>query len=241
MKKFIKDIPFLYYYLEKILDLYTYVLYKFSKKKGILLYVGLHKGRGFDREFYKHEISFGFEANPELFKVLYNKYSKYNNVFIYNSAVADYDGTISFNISDNGGESSSIGNFNEDWTSSIKMEKSITVECVNLNNFLKKKEISFIDNYISDIQGMDLTVLKTLKPWIDTKKIGCITAEIAIDSRKHIYSDLQDNSENGFEELLSNNYKLVSKGWGVLKNGEFKKVPDDWWEMDCRWCLKEDK
>lgn len=241
MKELIRNVPFLYYLAVKVLDLHTFILYKVSKKKGVLIYAGLHKGRGFDRKFYKHEISFGFEANPELFKVLQEKYSKYKNVYILNAAVADYDGTIKFNISSNGGESSSIGSFDEDWNNDIKMEKTITVECVNLNNFLKNRKIYFIDNYISDIQGMDLTVLKTLKPLIDTKKIGCITSEVTIDSKKNIYSDLPDNSEKGFEKLLSNNYQLVSKGWGVLKDGEFKKVPDDWWEMDCRWRTREDK
>lgn len=241
MKEIIRSIPFLYHFLEKVLDFYVFFLYKTNKKKGVLVYVGLHKGRGFDRKFYKHEISFGFEANPELFKVLQEKYSKYKNVYIYNAAVADHDGIINFNISSNGGESSSIGNFNEDWNTDIKMEKTITVESINLNNFLNNRKISFIDNYISDIQGMDLTVLKTLKSWIDEKKIGCITSEVSIDKDKHIYSDLSDNSEQGFIELLTGNYQLVSKGWGILKNGEFIDIPDNQWEMDCRWCLREDK
>lgn len=121
------------------------------------------------------------------------------------------------------------------------MEKTITVESINLNNFLNNRKISFIDNYISDIQGMDLTVLKTLKSWIDEKKIGCITLEVSIDKDKHIYSDLSDNSEQGFIELLTGNYQLVSKGWGILKNGEFIDIPDNQWEMDSRWCLREDK
>ncbi len=241
MRNFIQKNSFLYKAFEKILNLYTFFLYKVSKKKGVLVYVGLYKGRGFDREFYKYKISFGFEANPELFKELQKKYSKYKNVFVYNFAVADYDGDIKFNISSNKGESSSIGNFNKEWNNNIKMEKTITVKSINLNNFLKRKKIDFIDHYISDIQGMDLTVLKTLKPLIDERKIGCITSEVTINSKKHIYSDLPDNSEEGFKKLLSKNYKLVSKGWGVLKNGEFKDVPNDWWEMDCRWCLKEDR
>ena len=241
MKSFIRNIPFLYHFLEKVLNFYIYILYKIYKKKGVLVYVGMHKGRGFDRVFYKYEISFAFEANPELCRTLQNKYAKYKNVFIINAAVTDYDGNINFNISSNGGESSSIGNFNKEWNNNIRMEETITVECINLNNFLLKKEIKFINNYISDIQGMDLTVLKTLKNWIDKRQIGCISSEVAIDERKHIYNDLPDNSEQGFMTLLSENYQLVSKGWGILKNGEFKDIPDNQWEMDCRWCLKEDK
>jgi len=241
MKEFIRNSSFLSNIFEKTLDLYIFFLHKISEKKGVLIYVGLHKGRGFDREFYKHKISFGFEANPELFKELQKKYKKYKNVFIINAAVTDYDGNIDFNISSNSGESSSVGNFDENWNSSVKMEKTINVQCINLNNFLLNKNIDFIDNYISDIQGMDLTVLKTLKTWIDAGKIGCITSEVAKDEKGNIYSDLPDNSEQGFDNLLNDNYRLVSKGAGILKDGVFKDVPDDWWEMDCKWCLKESK
>jgi hypothetical protein len=86
---------------------------------------------------------------------------------------------------------------------------------------------------------MDLEVLKSMKPMINKKMIRTITCEVAKDDRKNVYSDLPDNSESGFNELLCENYKLIAKGWGVLKDNKFDKIPDSSWEMDCKWRLKE--
>ena len=118
------------------------------------------------------------------------------------------------------------------------MIKSITVPCINLNNFCKQNNIFFIDNYFSDIQGMDLEVLKTMKPMIDKKLIGTITCEVTKNNKRNIYSDLPDNSENGFAKLLDSNYFLIAKGWGALKDYTFDYIPESDWEMDCKWKLK---
>ncbi len=74
---------------------------------------------------------------------------------------------------------------------------------------------------------------------IDKQLIGTITCEVTTNNKGNIYSDLPDNSEKGFEELLSKNYNLIAKGWGVLKNHKIEKIPDDAWEMDCKWSLKK--
>ncbi|MBA7588916.1 hypothetical protein ES708_30987 [subsurface metagenome] len=48
---------------------------------------------------------------------------------------------------------------------------------------------------------MDLEVLKTLKSLIDKKMIGTITCEVTKNDKRNIYSDLHDNTENGFNKL----------------------------------------
>ncbi len=92
--------------------------------------------------------------------------------------------------------------------------------------------------YLLKIQGMDLEVLKTLGPMIENRKIGRITSEIAKNEYGNVYKDLPDNSENGFNDFLGKNYECVAKGWGILKEGSFKEVPEEWWELDCMWKLK---
>lgn len=84
----------------------------------------------------------------------------------------------------------------------------------------------------------DLTVLKTLKPLIEDKKIDRIQCETTKDEHKNIYGDLPNNSETGFKNLLGEHYNMCSKGWGVLKEGVFTEVPEDYWEMDCMWKTK---
>jgi len=158
---------------------------------------------------------YGFEPNPERFKKLQRKYSRYPNVHLFNVAAAQYDGEINFNITSNNGASSSVGHFDEEWEKEckgekIEMIKSITVPCINIYNFCKNNNIDFIDDYMSDIQGMDLEVLKTMKPMIDQRGIGTITCEVTKDGKHNIYSDLPDNTESGFRELLKDNYELIA-------------------------------
>lgn len=207
-------------------------------KRDVLVYLGLHKGEHFDYIYKNYRICYGFEANPTFYKALREKYKNYPHVQMVHAAVADHDGEILFNISDNDGASSSIGHFDSQWPNKIKMIQSIRVPCVNLLAFLRDADVSHVSDYISDIQGMDLTVLTTLKPLIDEKRIDRIQCETTKDEHRNIYADLPDNSETGFRKLLEENYDLCGKGWGVLREGKFVDVPRDWWEMDCMWKVK---
>lgn len=220
---------------------------RFKKRKGVLFFLGADPNGTFNLIYKNFEKSYVFEANPDRYDKLIKKYGKYKNIYIYNVALADYDGEITFNISNNNnGASSSVGNFKDDWnheyqSEKIKMVKSIKVSCINLNSFIKKNNINFIDEYCSDIQGMDLTVLKTIKPLIQNRKIKNITCEVTKNNKKNIYHDLPDNSEEGFHMLLDENYTLKARGWGILIDNIIEDIPEDSWEMDCKWTLKDDK
>jgi len=232
---------------QKVWRILTFRLYYFlRKKKGVLVFIGMESCGTFRLMHRGFNKCYCFEANPERFKYIKNKYKHYSNVKLYNFAVATYDGEITFNISSNNGASSSIGNFENSWkrtngSKNIEMINSITIPCINLYNFCKKNNINFIDEYVSDIQGMDLAVLKTLKPMIDTKMISTITCEVTKDEKRNIYFDLPDNSESSFMELLGENYKLIAKGSGLLKDYKIENTPTDVWEMDCKWCLLNSK
>lgn len=219
------------------------IRYTFRKKRGTLLFLGMDRGGVFGLIFRGYKTCYGFEPNPERYKELQKKYNKHSNVHLFNVAVAQYDGEINFNISNNNGSSSSIGNFDKKWenfqSGKIKMIKSIRVPCINLFNFCRQHGIEYIDNYISDIQGMDLEALKTMKPMITNRKIKTITCEVTKDENRNIYSDLPDNTESGFFELLTDNYELIAKGQGFLEDNQMDSVPDSLWEMDCKWRLKE--
>jgi FkbM family methyltransferase len=215
--------------------------HNFSKKdKKILVYLGLFHGSSFSRLIHSYETCYGFEANPELYRALKNKFILYKNVHIIHAAVTDYNGTIKFNLSDNKGASSSIGTIKENFPGNIKMVNTIEVPALLLSDFLKGKNIDFIDLYCSDIQGNDLNVLKTLSTYIKNKMIGSISCETSKNEYENIYN-LGDNSESGFKELLDENYYLVAKGWENLEDGKYNDVNEEWWEMDCKWNLKEYK
>ena len=212
------------------------LLHKFSPRRGVLVYAGLHQGDGFEKVFRNYRTCYGFEANPRLFHELVKRYGGYSGVKLYNCALATTNGVISFNISSNGGCSSSLGIFREDWpnyqSGQVSFVEKIDVPSVNLMDFFVQNSIDRIDEYISDIQGMDLAVLKTLEPLLTEGRIDAVTCEVAKDERGNIYAGLPDNSASGFSALLDKNYRLVAKGWGILADGQFDEVPAEWWEMD---------
>ncbi|MEP7269579.1 MAG: FkbM family methyltransferase [Saprospiraceae bacterium] len=223
---------------DKLFSIYYKMLsiqYSFKKKKGILVYLGMNYGKSFDKLYWQYEKAIGIEANPELAQYLKHKYRNAKNVEIKHGAATDFEGEIPFNISENHGLSSSIGTPK---SNAIKTIKQVRVPAFNLYHFLNQRGIHHIDDYISDIQGNDLTVLQTLQPMLEQEQITCITSEVAKNEYRNSYEGLPDNSLDGFEKLLGSRYKLVSTGWEDLKENQFNEVPSDWWEMDCMWKLK---
>jgi FkbM family methyltransferase len=222
---------------------YLYIALKkrITTPKDILIFIGMDPKGELNILYPGYRVVYGFEANPDRFEKLLRKYSAHENIKLFNCAVADFDGEIEFNISSNNdGASSSIGSFKDEWRKNhdIEMVKTVKVPCINLLKFLEKNNIIYIDDYVSDIQGMDLEVLKTLRPMIEKRQIGSIKCEVTKDAYKNIYKDLPDNSESGFRELLEGNYELVAKGRGLLMDYKFDKIPEEAWEMDCKWKLK---
>lgn len=209
----------------------------------ILVYLGAHRGSAFDQIYRNFSRAYCFEANPELCAELKARYGREQNVSIVHAAVSVDDGETEFNISNNDAASSSLGQFHEEWnhfqSGEVTFVKMIRVPSLNLYNFCKKEGITTIDTYVSDIQGMDLQVLKTMKTFLDEGRITTIQCEVAKDSRGNIYKDLPDNSQSGFNELLDGKYLLIAKGWGLLDDGVMTEVPDEWWEYDCRWRLRQ--
>lgn len=214
-------------------------------RKGVLVYAGVHRAGTFARIFTRYQSCYGFEADPELCAKLKRQYRYCKSVHIFNRAVADYDGEIEFNICNAKG-CSSIGKFSDQWKHEHKLQmvKTIRVRCINLCNFLRDNQVEAVEDYISDIQGFDLQALKTLKPYIDGGKIKNIQSEVS--TNHGLYRAMPDNSIDGFERLLGGKYELVAKvsskkldaSEGLLQAGQFGDIPDNYWDMDCKWTVK---
>lgn len=222
--------------------IYIYFKYLLRIKRGVLIFIGMDASGAFSLLHRGYKFCYGFEPNPRRFAVLKSKYNSFDNIRLLNVAVTTYNGEIDLNISNNDGASSSIGEFDPNWDKykegRVRMDKTINVKCINLYDFLIKNNINYIDDYISDIQGMDLEVLKTLKPMIKNKMIKTIICEVTKNEKQNIYHNLPDNSERGFQNLLKDNYKLVAKGSGILLVNKFDPIPKDTWEFDCKWSLR---
>ena len=116
--------------------------------------------------------------------------------------------------------------------------REIEVDTINLSEYLIEEGVEYIDCYLSDAQGSDLNILKTLKPFIDNKKIG----EMYIETHGnglYLYDEL-DNQFDGFKELLGENYKFVHASLGRLsgKIVEEDDIPEGEYEWDSVWSVK---
>jgi FkbM family methyltransferase len=184
----------------------------------ILVYAGLNTGVSFGRIYRQFDYCYGFEAQPNLAEQLNKKYSNTNNVKIINAAVCEDNNPKPFYITDNThGQSSSLGKISTPFNqhrgaASINVSCEIEVPGLYLPDYLRDNNISEIHTYISDIQGYDFTVLKTLDDYIQHKKIKNIQIECDCDYFKHNSYDLEhSNKESEIINYLSNNYTLVKK------------------------------
>jgi FkbM family methyltransferase len=193
-----------------------------------MIYAGVNKGEGFFPKVSDFDQSLGFEANPKLYRALQKRLDieNFRNVEIINAALCDFDGEVMFNIN-NDNYTSSIGMINNDVHPSIKTINAIKVKALNLYYFLKAQNIDYIDFYLSDLQGMDLAVLGTLKPFLDEKKIEVLQCEVGKDDRPSVYVGLY-NKFSGFQDILSDNYEII----------DHRKVEEDFTE-DIVWRVKQ--
>jgi hypothetical protein len=90
---------------------------------------------------------------------------------------------------------------------------------------LRKRGIDEFDMLFTDLQGMDLTVLKTLEDYIINKKIRIVHCEVEFDSTPAIHINLPSNKKKDFQDFLEKNYK------------EFWQQPgsENSWETDIVW------
>jgi hypothetical protein len=66
------------------------ITHHLTKKKGLLVIVGLDPNGEFDILAPGYEQCIGFEANPERYKALVRKHGNKKNVSLYNYAVTNY-------------------------------------------------------------------------------------------------------------------------------------------------------
>lgn len=174
-----------------------------------MIYCGVNNGDGFFQRAKHFDLSIGFEANPVLCKELKRVADERNirNIEIVNAALCDFDGQVKFNVNNNDC-TSSIGRINNAVHQGIRTIQTISVRAVNLKSFLQARGMEHIDFYLSDLQGMDLTVLRTIEPLLDKKRIEILQCEVQKEDKSWVYMDLY-NGYSGFEALLSKNYEKI--------------------------------
>ncbi len=125
----------------------------------------------------------------------------------------------------------SVAKITDEWARSHQhvnqeFDKTIKVPAIHLGNFIDRMNFKDIDLLVTDLQGLDLTVLKTVEKQIRNKLFHQIICEVELDDFPMSYHNLY-NKEAGFKELLDNYYE------------EIDRLGEEHWEIrDIRWKRK---
>lgn len=207
-----------------------------------LVYIGANQGYSLGTIVNSFDKVYAFEPDPEMFVTLEQRYGSMSHVTLVNAACSLEEGEANFYITGNR-VASSLGDGSKEFKDyhgyNASVIKEITVKTINLCDYLESEGVEFIDLYYSDCQGSDLNVLKTLKKFVDEKRIGELFLETHADGT-FLYEGL-DNQFSGFKSILSENYDFIHASLGAF-NGrivdEDNLVPGDP-EWDSYWRLKD--
>lgn len=201
----------------------------------ILFYCGIHNLVNFDRIRSYYDLCYGFDANPDKVENARKVFQNDPEVKIIFGALTEKSGeSVEFTITTNWDPSSSLGDPNPEYihmkSGRLVPQKKILVPTINLLEFCQSENIGSIDTLITDLQGMDYTVLKTLEPMIKKGMIREIQSEVEPDSKPPIYLGIPSNKLSAHKALLTDNYDLLWTAPQVITEEE--------WEMDVRWRVK---
>lgn len=206
-----------------------------TSKKKLLIYCGINDLLSFNKRRPQYDVCYGFDANPAKVKHAKQVYKNDPGVHFIFGALTEKSGEeVEFHITNEWDPSSTIGNLNPEYvhmrSGKLTTQTKIKVPTINLHDFCLSNNISEIDTLLTDLQGMDLSVLKTMKPMIINRKIREIQCETETDNTPAIHLNLPSNKLKDLKQLLSHDYDLLWQDPVV--------VPDDWWEMDTCWRVK---
>lgn len=204
-----------------------------------LVYIGTNEGDGLEEYINLYDKVYGFEPDPEIFDKLKNRFANCEHATFINAACSDKEGIQTLYVTENR-HSTSLSELSEfsltrGFSGGKASFKTVDVNTINLNNFLEENSIDYIDTLITDCQGSDLSILNTIKTFIDEKKIGELFCETHANSVV-LYDGLY-NQFDGFKELLSTNY--VIKDF-YLDGKLMSKDSEPFVEWDTHWVLKDD-
>jgi FkbM family methyltransferase len=199
----------------------------------VLVYCGIHNCENFDKYLQLgYDIAIGIDANPDKVANAKDKYKNDPRVKILHYAITDKTGEqVTFNITEKWDASSSIGEFNPDYIHLHDPKsplygttiRQVTVPTIRLDDLLEQQGVKYLHTLLTDLQGLDLTVLKTVKSWIAQKRIFTVYTEVGKDEFPQIYQDLPSNNRSEFDKLM--------RGYRVM----YELTGPDWWEGDVRW------
>jgi FkbM family methyltransferase len=152
-------------------------------KPRVLVYCGIHEGATLRRLIRRFDVCYGIEADPRLAAEVRRRFAELDKVRIVHAA-CEQNGSVLFHLHDDRA-ASSMGRLAESYRrltgNAIRVVDTVRVPAINLHDFPAGHGVDLIDLYQSDIQGMDFTVPKTLRPLIENRAIRVIRWETERD------------------------------------------------------------
>lgn len=143
-----------------------------------------------------------FEPLPNSFVKLQKAISELSNVMLYPYALSNYSGRTNFYVNSHNEGASSI-DFPANFIAFQFIKVPIEVECVTINDWVKKFKISHIDFMWLDIEGRELYVLEsalnilqsvrviyTEVNYIPIRKGGCVYSELKLFLEKQGFKEV---------------------------------------------------
>ena len=216
-----------------------------------LVYCGANRGWPIVPLGQQFQRILAFEPDPEIFEELKKLKGVIPHIELFNVACSDKAGKATLYITQNRvstslGESKAIdcppghpyGGPNGRHHPDDKSIKQVEVETVNLGEFLKSKGIDKIDRYVSDCQGSDINILKTMMDFINESRIRELQVETYSDNIE-LYEGL-GNHFSEFKKLLTPNYHIDHLEIPRPPvNIQEKDLPDTEWEWDTFWVVND--
>ncbi len=159
---------------------------------------------------------YGFEAHPEHFEKAEENFKKLTRVFLYQEALFDHVGTITFHCSTiaSGASSVLVDNkvnveniFNDPPEIRSYLDKPITVKCTTVDAWAKREGVSKVDYVWLDTEGAELYILQSAKSILPSVKVISVEANFQ-EFRKGMtrFQELYD--------FLTNNGFVLQSIWG---------------------------
>lgn len=166
-------------------------LKKTNNKIKNIFEIGAHRGYDIDEitKFWPEANIYAFEADPFNYDICKKRCEQYNNVKVFNIAVANTNGTISFNrfcdieqIPDDAtfegsnmqftgcGSIKKPGDGLKNIYNIKEVKEEITVNVTTLEYFCRAFKVESIDAIFMDVQGAEMDVILGCKKLIDTTK-----------------------------------------------------------------------
>jgi FkbM family methyltransferase len=203
--------------------------------KKVAFYIGANRGYGLRQYILEYDEIHVFEPDPEMFFELKSNFKQYPNLILNNCACHSENGKHTLYVTENR-VSTSLAEVDTSTFDTIGYHsggkpsiKTFEVNTVNLFDYFKLNRIDEVEFFLTDAQGSDLAILKTIKPYLDQKKIKKLFCETH-NNNKSLYLGM-DNSFDGFKEILEKNYQIMYYNFG----GEYKPKEYEINENDIEW------